>query len=100
MCYTYYALREAVSGHSGVIPIGFLLGFLVYTLYSHKNFYKSVFIYSAIQEFTFFFYRISFTDSHDFLTLPVPIPDAEKKLKAFIKPFWGTTKKCENKNLT
>ena len=23
-----------------------------------------------------------------------------KALKAFIKPFWGTTKKCENKSLT
>ena len=23
-----------------------------------------------------------------------------KALKAIIKPFWGTTKKCENKNLT
>ena len=22
-----------------------------------------------------------------------------KALNAFIKPFWGTTKKCENKNL-
>ena len=54
------------------------------------------------------------------LTLPVPILDEEKKiklnfyfhtaccsalkgfmkaLKGFLKPFWGTTKKCENKNL-
>ena len=47
------------------------------------------------------------------LTLPVPIPAEEKKLseififtllcgasKGFMKAFWGTTKKCENKNLT
>ena len=64
------------------------------------------------------------------LTLPVPIPDEDEKLswiklsgtskgfmkvshtslwclkkfqeglKGFHKTFWGTTKKCENKNLT
>ena len=52
------------------------------------------------------------------LTLPVPIPDEEKKLhfyfhtfygalkdfvkalKVFHKIFWGTTKTCENKNLS
>ena len=53
------------------------------------------------------------------LTLPVPVPDEEKKislnfyfhtslwcLKRFyggledLKTFWGTGKKCENKNLT
>ena len=33
------------------------------------------------------------------LTRPVPIPDEEKKLlKGLHKTFWGTTKKCENKN--
>ena len=34
-----------------------------------------------------------------FFTLPVPIPDKEKKLKAFINTFWGTTKEREHKKL-
>ena len=35
------------------------------------------------------------------LTLPVLIPDEEKKgLKDLHKTFWGTTKKCENKILS
>ena len=43
------------------------------------------------------------------LTLTVPIPDKEKKndlyasfifVKGLHKTFWGTTKKCENKELS
>ena len=32
------------------------------------------------------------------LSIPVPIPDEEKK--GLHKTFWGATKKFENKNLT
>ena len=36
------------------------------------------------------------------LTLPVPISEKKEKitLKGLHKTFWGTTKKCENTNLS
>ena len=50
---------------------------------------------------------------HKVLTLPIPIPYEERKLaeiliftvlfgasKGFMKVFWGTTKKCENKHIS
>ena len=64
------------------------------------------------------FFKLMSFPNNGVLTLPVPIPDEEKKLKflfshflwclrrfyeglkGFHKTFWGITKKCENKNLT